>query len=29
VLGHEPPEVSGWGYALATGRMSTKTMPTT
>ena len=23
-LGHEPPDVSAWGYALATGRMTTK-----
>ncbi len=27
-LGHEPPDVSAWGYALATGRMTPKTMPT-
>lgn len=26
-LGHEPPDVSAWGYALATGRMRLKTMP--
>ncbi len=26
-LGHEPPDVSGWGYALATGRMTLKTGP--
>jgi uncharacterized damage-inducible protein DinB/catechol 2,3-dioxygenase-like lactoylglutathione lyase family enzyme len=25
-LGHEPPDVSAWGYALATGRMRQKTM---
>lgn len=25
-LGHEPPEVSGWGYALATGRMTSKSL---
>jgi uncharacterized damage-inducible protein DinB len=24
-LGHEPPDVSAWGYALATGRMTPKT----
>lgn len=23
-LGHEPPDVSAWGYALATGRMTSK-----
>ena len=27
-LGHEPPDVSAWGYALVTGRMTLKTMPT-
>jgi len=26
-LGHEPPDVSAWGYALATGRSMLKTMP--
>ncbi len=26
-LGHEPPDVSAWGYALATGRMTPKTTP--
>ena len=26
-LGHEPPDVSAWGYALATGRMTPKTPP--
>jgi uncharacterized damage-inducible protein DinB len=26
-LGHEPPDVSAWGYALATGRSWLKTMP--
>ncbi len=26
--GFEPPDVSAWGYALATGRMTLKTMPT-
>lgn len=26
-LGHEPPDVSAWGFALATGRMTRKTMP--
>ncbi|MGH2559875.1 MAG: DinB family protein [Thermomicrobiales bacterium] len=26
-LGHEPPSVSAWGYALATGRMTLKTIP--
>jgi uncharacterized damage-inducible protein DinB len=26
-LGHEPPNVSAWGYALATGRMTPKTTP--
>ncbi len=25
-LGHEPPDVSAWGYALATGRSRLKTM---
>ncbi len=24
-LGHEPPDVSAWGYAVATGRMTLKT----
>lgn len=24
-LGHEPPDVSAWGYAIATGRMTPKT----
>ena len=27
-LGHEPPDVSAWGYALATGRSRLKTMAT-
>ena len=27
-LGHEPPDVSAWGYALVTGRMTLKTMTT-
>ncbi len=27
-LGHEPPDVSAWGYALATGRMTLKTTTT-
>ncbi len=27
-LGHEPPDVSAWGYALATGRSRLKTMTT-
>jgi len=27
-LGHEPPDVSAWGYALATGRMTLKSSPT-
>ena len=27
-LGHEPPDVSAWGYALATGRSTLKTMTT-
>jgi hypothetical protein len=26
-LGHEPPDVSGWGYALATGRMRLRIGP--
>jgi uncharacterized damage-inducible protein DinB len=26
-LGHEPPEPSGWEYAIATGRMTPKTPP--
>jgi uncharacterized damage-inducible protein DinB len=26
-LGHEPPDVSAWGYALATGRSTLKTTP--
>jgi len=26
-LGHEPPDVSAWGYADATGRSTPKTMP--
>jgi uncharacterized damage-inducible protein DinB len=26
-LGHEPPDVSAWGYARATGRSTLKTMP--
>lgn len=26
-LGHGPPDVSAWGYALATGRSTPKTMP--
>lgn len=26
-LGHEPPDVSAWGYALAAGRMTLKTPP--
>lgn len=26
-LGHEPPDVSAWGYALATGRSTLKTRP--
>jgi len=26
-LGYEPPDVSAWGYALATGRMTLKTAP--
>ena len=25
-LGHEPPEVSTWAYALATGRMTIKSL---
>jgi uncharacterized damage-inducible protein DinB len=27
-LGHEPPDVSAWGYALATGRSTLKSTPT-
>ena len=27
-LGHEPPDVSAWGYALATGRMTPKAVST-
>ncbi len=26
-LGHEPPDVSAWGYAFATGRSTLKTIP--